>query len=224
MNIKVCGMTQLKQVQQLEGLDIDFAGFIFDKNSPRYAEGKLDKKEIKKADYDMKKVGVFVNPSYSDILDAIEEYGLDVVQLHGEETPEFCSDLNEDVEVIKVFHIDESVKDIDALVAPYDEACDYYLFDTAPSNSPEGGGKAGLRGGTGKQFDWSIIAKSKIEKPFFLSGGIGIEDVKRIKALKHPDFYGVDINSKVEKAPGEKDMSLVLQFKLGMKPPTPKGG
>lgn len=217
MNIKVCGITQLKQVQQLEGLDIDFVGFIFDKNSPRYVEGKLDKKEIKKADYDMKKVGVFVNPSYSDILDAIEDYGLDVVQLHGEETPEFCSDLNEDVEVIKVFHIDESVKDIDVLVAPYDEACDYYLFDTAPSSSPEGGGKPALKGGTGKQFNWSILEKSKIEKPFFLSGGIGIEDVKRIKAFKHPDFYAVDVNSKVEKAPGEKDMSLVLQFKLGMK-------
>jgi phosphoribosylanthranilate isomerase len=208
MNIKVCGITQLKQVQQLEGLDIDFVGFIFDKNSPRYVEGKLDKKEIKKADYDMKKVGVFVNPSYSDILDAIEDYGLDVVQLHGEETPEFCSDLNEDVEVIKVFHIDESVKDIDALVAPYDGACDYYLFDTKSGNQ---------KGGTGKQFDWAVIEKSKIEKPFFLSGGIGIEDVKRIKAFKHPDFYGVDVNSKVEKAPGEKDMSLVLQFKLGMK-------
>jgi phosphoribosylanthranilate isomerase len=208
MNIKVCGITQLKQVQQLEGLDIDFVGFIFDKDSPRYVEGKLDKKEIKKADYDMKKVGVFVNPSYSDILDAIEDYGLDVVQLHGEETPEFCSDLNEDVEVIKVFHIDESVKDIDALVAPYDEACDYYLFDTKSGSQ---------KGGTGKQFDWAVIEKSKIEKPFFLSGGIGIEDVKRIKAFKHPDFYGVDINSKVEKAPGEKDMSLVLQFKLGMK-------
>ncbi len=208
MNIKVCGIPQLKQVQQLEGLEIDFVGFIFDKNSPRYVEGKLDKKEIKKADYDMKKVGVFVNPSYSDILDAIEDYGLDLVQLHGEETPEFCSDLNEDVEVIKVFHIDESVKDIDALVAPYDEVCDYYLFDTKSGDK---------KGGTGKQFDWDVIAKSKIEKPFFLSGGIGIEDVKRIKAFKHPDFYGVDVNSKVEKAPGEKDMSLVLQFKLGMK-------
>lgn len=219
MNIKVCGMTQLKQVQQLEGLDIDFVGFIFDKNSLRYVEGKLDKKEIKKADYDMKKVGVFVNPSYSDILDAIEDYGLDVVQLHGEETPAFCTDLNEDVEVIKVFHIDESIKSIDELVAPYDGACDYYLFDTSPLNplQRERGEKANLRGGTGKQFDWSVIEKSKIEKPFFLSGGIGVEDIKRIKAFKHPDFYGVDINSKVEKEPGEKDMSLVLQFKIGMK-------
>lgn len=216
MNIKVCGITQLKQVQQLEGLNIDFAGFIFDKNSPRYVVGKLDGKEVKNADYDLKKVGVFVNPSYNDILDAIEEYGLDVVQLHGEETPEFCSDLNEDVEVIKVFHIDTSIKSIDELVAPYDEACDYYLFDTAPANSPKGG-EQNPKGGTGKQFDWNIIAKSKIEKPFFLSGGIGVNDIAKIKAFKHPDFYGVDINSKVESEPGVKDMSLVLKFKVGMK-------
>lgn len=208
MNIKVCGITQLKQVQQLEGLDIDFVGFIFDKNSPRYVEGKLDKKEIKKADYDLKKVGVFVNPSYSDILDAIEEYGLDVVQLHGEETPEFCTDLNEDIEVIKAFRIDDTTGSIDDLVAPYDGACDYYLFDTKSGDA---------KGGTGKQFDWTVLAKSKIEKPFFLSGGIGVADLAKIKAFKHPDFYGVDINSKVEKEPGEKDMALVLQFKLGMK-------
>ena len=216
MNIKVCGITQLKQVQQLEGLNIDFAGFIFDKNSPRYVVGKLDGKEVKNADYDLKKVGVFVNPSYNDILDAIEEYGLDVVQLHGEETPEFCSDLNEDVEVIKVFHIDTSIKSIDELVAPYDEACDYYLFDTAPANSPKGG-EQNPKGGTGKQFDWNIIAKSKIEKPFFLSGGIGVNDIAKIKEFKHPDFYGVDINSKVEIEPGVKDMSLVLKFKVGIK-------
>lgn len=208
MNIKVCGITQLKQVQQLEGLAIDFVGFIFDKNSPRYVVGKLDGKEIKNADYDLKKVGVFVNPSYSDILDAIENYGLDVVQLHGEESPEFCSDLNEDVEVIKVFHIDESVTNVDELVTPYDMACDYYLFDTKTAAS---------KGGTGKQFDWSILAKSKIEKPFFLSGGIGVEDIAKIKAFKHPDFYGVDINSKFETEPGVKDMGKILQFKVGMK-------
>lgn len=216
MNIKVCGITQVKQVQQLEGLNVDFVGFIFDQNSPRYVVGKLDGKEIKNADYDLKKVGVFVNPSYSDILDAIEEFGLDVVQLHGEETPEFCSDLNEDVEVIKVFHVGADTKSIDEMVAPYDAACDYYLFETAPSSSPKGGGQI-LKGGTGKQFDWSILEKSKIEKPFFISGGIGVSDLPKIKSFKHPDFYGVDINSKVESEPGVKDMSLVLQFKIGMK-------
>jgi phosphoribosylanthranilate isomerase len=218
MNIKVCGITDVKQLQQLEAMNIDFAGFIFDKNSPRYAGDKLSK-DIKNADFDLKKVGVFVNPSYSDILDAIEDYGLDVVQLHGEETPEFCKDLNEDIEVIKVFHINESTKSIDAMVAPYDEACDYYLFDTSPLTplQKERGEQPTLKGGTGKQFDWSIIEKSKIEKPFFLSGGIGVGDLSKIKALKHPDFYGVDINSKVESEPGVKDMSLVLQFKIGMR-------
>lgn len=208
MNIKVCGITTVKQLQQLESLNIDFAGFIFDKNSPRYIGDKLAGTELQNADFDIKKVGVFVNPSYSDVLDAIDNYGLDVIQLHGEESPEFCRDINEDLEVIKVFHIDDSVTSIDELVAPYDDACDYYLFDTKTPDA---------NGGTGKQFDWSVIAKSKIEKPFFLSGGIGVADLERIKAFKHPDFYGVDINSKVEKAPGEKDMALVLQFKLGMK-------
>lgn len=218
MNIKVCGITTVKQLQQLEGLNIDFAGFIFDQNSPRYVGDKLAGEELQNADFDIKKVGVFVNPTYSDVLDAIDNYGLDVIQLHGEETPEFCRDINEDLEVIKVFHIDDTVTSIDELVAPYDDACDYYLFDTAPTQaSPKGGGEPTLKGGTGKQFDWSVIAKSKIEKPFFLSGGIGVADLAKIKAFKHPDFYGVDINSKVEKAPGEKDMALVLQFKLGMK-------
>lgn len=208
MNIKVCGITSVKQLQQLEGLNIDFAGFIFDKNSPRFIGDKLAGAELQNADFDIKKVGVFVNPTYSDVLDAIDNYGLDVIQLHGEETPEFCRDINEDLEVIKVFHIDDAVTSIDELVAPYDDACDYYLFDTKTPDA---------KGGTGKQFDWSVIAKSKIEKPFFLSGGIGVADLAKIKAFKHPDFYAVDVNSKVEKAPGEKDMSLVLQFKLGMK-------
>ncbi len=208
MNIKVCGITQVKQLQQLDGLDIDYAGFIFVPSSPRYVEGKLDKKQIKNADFDLKKVGVFINPSYSDILDAIEDYGLDVVQLHGEETPEFCSDLNEDIEVIKVFHIDETVKSIDKLIAPYDNACDYYLFDTKTSDA---------KGGTGKQFDWSILEKSKIEKPFFLSGGISLDDIAAIKKFKHPDFFGVDVNSKFETEPGVKDMAKVLQLKVGLK-------
>lgn len=215
MNIKVCGITQIKQLQQLESLNIDFVGFIFDPKSPRYAGDKLDKKQIKDADYDLKKVGVFVNPSYTDLLDAIEDYGLDVVQLHGEESPEMCEDLSESVEVIKVFHIDETVTSIDELVAPYDMACDYYLFDTKTSTA---------KGGTGKQFDWNMIAKAKIEKPFFLSGGIGVDDIAKIKAFKHPDFYGIDVNSKFESEPGVKDMAKVLQLKVGLNPPSPKGG
>lgn len=206
-NIKVCGITEMKQLQQLEGLDIDFAGIIFYPESPRYVGDKLPKKEVKKADFDMKKVGVFVNPEMIDVLDAIDDYGLDVVQLHGDESPEMCEDLSSEVEVIKAFSISGD-EDIDELVAPYDAVCDYYLFDTSSGAS---------KGGTGKQFDWNILLKAKIEKPFFLSGGIGVEDVARIKAFKHPDFFGVDVNSKFETAPGVKDMSKVLQFKMGLK-------
>jgi phosphoribosylanthranilate isomerase len=208
MNIKVCGITQLKQLQQLEAMNIDFAGLIFYKESPRYAGDKLNKKEIKSADFDLKKVGVFVNPELIDVLDAIDDYGLDVVQLHGDENPEMCEDLSGEVEVIKVFSIKDSKTDIDAMLAKYDAVCDYYLFDKATDYSI---------GGAGKQFDWNILSKAKIEKPFFLSGGIGPAEVANLKAFKHPDFFAVDINSRFEKEPGVKDMGSILQFKLILK-------
>lgn len=210
MNIKVCGITQFKQLQQLEALNIDYAGLIFYKDSPRYMGDKLLGKQVKEADFDIKKVGVFVNPSYSDLLDAIDEYGLDIVQLHGNETPELCEELSAEVEVIKAFRIagDDSIN-IDEMVMPYDAACDFYLFDTA-----------GLKesfGGTGQQFDWGILKKAKIEKPFFLSGGIGPDDAEKVKKFKHPDFFAIDINSKFETAPGLKDMAAILKFLQGFK-------
>ena len=210
MNIKVCGITQFKQMQQLEALNIDYAGLIFYKDSPRYMGEKLSGKQVKEADFDIKKVGVFVDPTYSELLDAIDEYGLDIVQLHGNETPEMCEELSAEVEVIKAFRIagDDSIN-IDELVMPYDAACDFYLFDTA-----------GLKesfGGTGQQFDWSILKKAKIEKPFFLSGGIGPDDTAKVKAFKHPDFFAIDVNSKFETAPGVKDMGAILKFLQGFK-------
>ena len=205
MNIKVCGITQFKQLQQLEALNIDFAGLIFYKDSPRYMGDKITGKQIKDADFDIKKVGVFVDPGYSELLDAIDEYGLDIVQLHGNETPEMCEELSAEVEVIKAFRIpgDKAI-DIDEMVADYDAVCDYYLFDTA-----------GLKesfGGTGQQFDWGILKKAKIEKPFFLSGGIGSDDAAKIKAFSHPDFFAIDVNSRFELSPGLKDMAAILKF------------
>jgi phosphoribosylanthranilate isomerase len=210
MNIKVCGITQFKQLQQLDALNIDYAGLIFYKDSPRYMGDKITGKQVKEADFDIKKVGVFVNPGYSELLDAIDEYGLDIVQLHGNETPEMCEDLSAEVEVIKAFRIagDQSIN-IDEMVMPYDAACDFYLFDTA-----------GLKenfGGTGQQFDWSILKKAKIEKPFFLSGGIGRDDAEKVKAFKHPDFFAIDVNSKFEMAAGVKDMAAILKFLQGFK-------
>jgi phosphoribosylanthranilate isomerase len=209
MNIKVCGITSVKQIKQLDGLNIDYAGLIFHQDSPRYVGEKINAQELKKADFDIKTVGVFMNPEMIDVLDAIDAYGLDVVQLHGEESPEMCEDLSSEVEVIKAFRIgNEKDPDIDELVAPYDAVCDFYLFDTAVR---------GEAGGTGQQFDWSLLNKARIEKPFFLSGGIGPGDATKIKAFRHSDFYGIDLNSKFEKEPGVKDMALVLQFLQALK-------
>src|SRR5574339_157364 len=209
INLKVCGITQFKQLQQLEALNVDYAGLIFYKDSPRYMGDKIPGKQVKDADFDLKKVGVFVNPGYSELLDAIDEYGLDIVQLHGNETPEMCEELSAEVEVIKAFRIEDGAVNIDKLVEPYDAVCDYYLFDTA-----------GLKesfGGTGQQFDWSILKNAKIEKPFFLSGGIGPEDAQKVKAFAHPDFFAIDVNSKFELSPGLKDMAVLLKFLQALK-------
>jgi phosphoribosylanthranilate isomerase len=202
MNIKVCGITQLKQLQQLDGLSIDFAGLVFEKDSPRYLDDKIEKEALKESDFDIQKTGVFSNAEMIDMLDAIDDYGLDVIQLNGNENPEVCADLSEEVEVIKAFSIGEEKVDIDALVADFDDVCDYYLFD--------------IKTGKGKKFDWKVLSKAKIEKPFFISGSIGIDDIEAIKKIKHPDFYGININSKFEKEPGVKDMALILQLKQGL--------
>lgn len=204
MNIKVCGITSMKQLQQLDGLDIDYAGLNFYKGSPRYVNDKISKSEIKEADFDIKKVGVFVDSGYDDIMKIIEDYGLDIVQLHGNETPDLCSELAEEIEVIKAFRLGGNKKGVDEIVKDYDDVCDYYLFDA--------GGQKETLGGTGVKFDWNILLKAKIEKPFFLSGGIGPDDVAKIKAFKHPDFFAIDINSRFETAPGVKDMAKLLKF------------
>jgi phosphoribosylanthranilate isomerase len=211
MNIKVCGITQLKQLQQLDGLDIDFAGLNFYQGSPRYVVNKISPKEIQEADFDIKKVGVFVDAAYDDIMKIIGEYNLDIVQLHGNETPDLCDELLSEIEVIKSFRIGGEVN-IDEMIEAYDDVCDYYLFDTAPQQITKGREELASFGGTGKQFDWSILTKAKIEKPFFLSGGIGPEDVAKIKKFSHPDFFAIDINSKFETAPGVKDMAKLLKF------------
>jgi len=210
MNIKVCGITTIKQLQQLDGLDVDFAGLIFYKQSPRYVGDKISKKEIATADLDIKTVGVFVNAEYDEIMKTSEAYDLDVVQLHGDESPYLCEQVSGEIEVIKAFRIDNtSDKTLDYLIEDYDEVCDYYLFDAASKN---------LLGGSGTKFDWTKLTNSKIEKPFFLSGGIGPDDGRLVKGIKHPDFYGMDLNSRFEKEPGVKDMALVLKFVHSLKP------
>ncbi len=199
VNIKVSGITDVKQLKQLDGLGIDYAGLIFSKNSPACIAGKVRPEDLKNVDLDIKKVGVFTDAEMVEILDAIDDYGLDAVELSGNETPKMCEDLSNAVEVIKVFKIAKDSVDIDEMIEPFDEACDYYLFD-----------------GKGPSFDWSVLKKCRIEKPFFLTG-IGPGDIKKIKSFDHPDFFGIDINEQFEKETGVKDMVGILQFKQGLK-------
>jgi len=182
----------------------------FFKGSPRYVGKKILPGDVAGIDLDIKKTGVFVNAGYDEIMEIAESYDLDMVQLHGDESPRLCEQLSEEMEVIKVFRLGDNDKtSIDDEIADYDEVCDYYLFDTASVN--------GI-GGTGKKFDWGRITKSKIEKPFFIGGGIGPMDTDLIKSFRHPDFYGVDINSLFETMPGVKDMGMILRFIHSFKP------
>jgi phosphoribosylanthranilate isomerase len=199
INIKVNGITELKQLKQLDGLNIDFAGFDFNEKSPWYIGGRIAGKELMTADFDIRKVGVFDDAGFDYIMKAIEEYGIDVVQLQGNEAPDLCESLSGVTEVIKAFAISDSKSSVEELIEDYDEVCDYYLFTA------------------GKPADWKKLTKSRIEKPFFLSGNIGPDDIKKLKAFTHPDFFGVDINEKFEKSVGVKDMVSILQFKQGFK-------
>ncbi|MFN2437867.1 MAG: phosphoribosylanthranilate isomerase [Chitinophagaceae bacterium] len=204
MKIKVCGITRLEQLQQLQELAIDYAGMIFYKGSKRFAGDSFDKQKPEIRNLKIKKVGVFVNEKFETIKKAIDDYDLHAVQLHGDETDEFCLEFMDKVKVIKVFRLAGN-ETIDELTKPFQNACDYFMFDTSPA-------KPSLYGGTGLQFNWSILEKAKIDKPFFLSGGIGLEDLEKINSFEHPCLFAVDVNSRFEISPGVKDMEKVKRF------------
>lgn len=198
-SIKVCGLTLLNQVEALAESEVSFGGFIFYPPSSRYVEGKVDPESIQKIK-SLKKVGVFVNASKATILERVTNFGLDYIQLHGEESPEFCRDLQQEISVIKAFKVRDG-KDIH-LTKAYEGSCDYFLFDTA--------GK--LYGGNGILFNWKLLEAYHGTTSFFLSGGIGLEEVLALKSFSHPQFFGVDVNSKFEDSPGAKNLLKIKQF------------
>jgi len=203
MKIKVCGNTDLTQLKELDNLKIDYAGFIFYEHSSRYILKKISGKDVRKLNLSFPKVGVFVNANEEEIMKQVEDFGLDMVQLHGDETASFCNRISDHIKVLKAFRISDLETNIDWLVKEYEEVCDYYLFDK---------GSAGLYGGTGEKFNWELLKESNLKKPFFLSGGISSKDADALKEFDHPFFYGVDVNSKFETEPGIKDMKLIIEF------------
>nr|WP_315255905.1 phosphoribosylanthranilate isomerase [uncultured Flavobacterium sp.] len=177
----------------------DYMGFIFWQKSARYFDGEMP--ELPKS---IKKTGVFVNESIPVIEEKIVKYDLQAIQLHGQESIAFCSELKtkfgDSIEIIKVFSADENFDF--SVLEPYETVCDYFLFDT----------KGKLPGGNGTTFNWRILEKYPSTKPFFLSGGIGIEELENInKILKtNLPLYAIDINSKFEIEPGLKNINLVV--------------
>ncbi|MDB5197005.1 MAG: hypothetical protein JWP88_1376 [Flaviaesturariibacter sp.] len=201
MKIKVCGLTSFEQMVELQNLGVDYLGLIFYEGSSRFVGNKLSEQKEAVRDLEMAKVGVFVNADTATISQAISDYGLSAVQLHGDESPEVCAALMLRVSVIKAFRIDDDTN-IDAVLAPYNGACNYYLLDTAGT----------AYGGNGQKFDWHKLDDAIISKLFFLSGGIGPEDANRLRGFYHSFLYAIDINSRFETAPGIKDLALIETF------------
>lgn len=201
MLIKICGLREPKNIDEIIQLEPDMIGFIFYKNSPRYAK-KVDKKYLKTIPKSIKKVGVFVNEKLENILTIIRNYSLDAVQLHGSENHELCKILKEEANiiVIKVFSIMDAYNF--KVTKEYEDVVDYFLFDT----------KTDLYGGSGKKFNWKILNEYRGTKDFILSGGIELSDAKAIRKIKHPRMIGLDLNSKFEIKPGLKNLTLLKEF------------
>ena len=191
-------MRDAENNREVEALGIDLMGFIFWPKSSRYV--------CERPAYlptQCKRVGVFVDEDAETIKQIADDYALDIIQLHGHESPEqisHLSPLTSHLSVIKAFNI-ATTEDLDA-TKPYEGLVDYFLFDT----------KAQLPGGSGQQFDWSVLADYVGETPFLLSGGIGPDDAERVKAFNHPKCVGIDLNSKFEVEPALKDIQKLKTF------------
>jgi len=206
MKIKVCGITSIDEALALSKAGVNYVGFIFYPASKRYALHTLTLDQIKSVQLPgVLKVGVFVNEPLENVIATATAAGLDMVQLHGDETPNFCKEMANHYPVIKAFRISET-DDVAYKISEYLEDIDYLLFDTASS----------VYGGSGISFDWEKLANATGLKPYFLSGGIGPDDVSKITSFVQSDAAGnciaVDVNSKFETAPGQKNLQLLQSF------------
>lgn len=207
LKLKICGMKFPDNIKEIASLNPDFLGFIFFEKSKR----NFDIDSIPEIDKNIKKVGVFVDATIEFIVEKIKKFQLNYIQLHGNEDESFCLDIKRyfkenqlDVKIIKVFSIDDN---FDFTEMNKFEMVDYFLFDTAGV----------LRGGNGVKFNWEILNKYSSNKYFFLSGGIGIDDVNEIKKIMNSDLssklFAIDVNSKFEIEPGLKNKIVLQEFK-----------
>lgn len=229
VRLKICGMKYPDNIEQVASLLPDYLGFIFYEKSQRH----FVENNIPGLSNAIKKVGVFVDENITVVFETIKKHKLQAVQLHGNESPEYCENLkrhyeessdevisskrtdcfdtkkesrnDEKIEIIKAFSIDDSFNF--EVLKPYLDVCDYFLFDT----------KGKLPGGNGFVFDWSVLKNYTLTKPFFLSGGIGLNETENLLSfLKKPESrycHAIDVNSKFEIEPGLKDFENLKKFK-----------
>jgi len=207
LKLKVCGMKFAANIAAVAALQPDYLGFIFYDKSPRFISD-VSAELIKYIPAEIKTVGVFVDEELDIVKKKVNLYQLKAVQLHGSESPEYCVALKNTfngLEVIKAFGVDERFEF--SILDNYADVVDYFLFDT----------KTKAHGGSGKTFNWSILEQYKLNKPYFLSGGIDLEHVDAIAEIKDQRFYALDINSRFETEPGVKDVERIKAFVAKMK-------
>lgn len=187
MKIKICGMKFPKNILEIGVLQPDFMGFIFYPKSKRFVGEDFSPKSIEKLPENIKKVAVFVNEDVNRIIEIENEFSFDFIQLHGNESVAECEILKENnIKIIKAFSVDNYFNFND--VVAYEKVCDYFLFDT----------KTPKYGGSGKTFDWELLENYTLSKPFFLSGGLSIHNIGKIKYVNYPMLVGLDFNSQLE--------------------------
>ena len=193
-------MRDADNIRQVEALGIDWMGFIFWPKSNRFVHEKPVYLPAS-----AKRVGVFVDADMEIVKETAAEYALDIIQLHGKESPAYIKHLRflcsgHVTTIVKAFNIATS-EDLEQ-TKPYEGITDYFLFDT----------KAKMVGGNGTQFDWTVLDEYKGKTSFILSGGIGPDDAEKVKAFHHPMLAGIDLNSRFETAPAHKDVNLLRTF------------
>ena len=209
MKLKVCGMRHADNISDIAKLQPDYMGFIFHKPSPRFAD-----KDIPNIPSSIRKVGVFVDADIEEVIDKVTKHDLDLVQLHGQETVDYIHTLKSEMAsvnkmgtlIIKVFSVGNAF-DFD-IIKPYEAIVDYFLFDT----------KGKLPGGNGVIFDWKLLRDYPSNKPYFLSGGIGFEQIDDLKTFLASELalhcHALDVNSRFETEAGVKSLELLTAFKI----------
>lgn len=207
MKLKVCGLTNAQNIREILKVSApDYLGFIFYEHSSRYMPDRLKPEDVQELPRNTQKTGVFVNSSVNHITKMARAYGLHALQLHGEESPEECEQLQSlGLTIIKAFRIGASFDNF--LLKKYSAVCDYFLFDTAGCH----------KGGNGKKFNWNILSSYSLNKPYFLSGGIKPEDASLVTGIRDVRLFGIDVNSGFECEPGIKAPSKLQEFTTQLK-------